>query len=198
MTTGLAGEDCQPLTSGTIAMVNLQAQIDALTALPPRKGSWRPAVAEQALLADLLMLRGHVLGRISDGERAAQVAEQLVRDAPEDGTALLARARTRATFHRFPEALADLGAARRCGADRATLDVERAAILQAVGCHADAFVLCRNAEERRPTFTTLGALAVLQAVRGNVAQAERLFTRARRRYRVSRPSRWLRSTSGRG
>jgi tetratricopeptide (TPR) repeat protein len=192
VTTGLAEEECQPLTSGTIAVVNLHAQIDALAALPPGKGSRRPAaarpaVAEQALLADLLTLRGHVLGRISDDERAAQVAEQLVRDAPEDGAALLARARARATFHRFAEALADLGAARRCGADRAALDVERAVILQAVGCHTDALVLCRNAEERRPTFTTLGALAVLQAERGNVAQAERLFARARRRHRGVSP-----------
>ena len=98
----------------------------------------RPAVAERALLVDLLILRGEVLGRIADYERAAELAEVLVRDAPDDGAAWLARARTRATFHRFAEALADLDAAGRRGADQAALDAERAAILQAVGCYAEA------------------------------------------------------------
>ncbi|NMH97109.1 hypothetical protein [Pseudonocardia acidicola] len=146
-----------------------------------------PAVAEQAVLIDLLGLRGHVLGRIADYERAAELAERLARDAPDEGRALLARARSRATFHRFPEALADLDAAGRHGADRATLDAERAAILQALGCYADALVLHRDAAQRRPDFTTLGALAVLQAERGQVAAAERLFREARRHYRGVSP-----------
>jgi hypothetical protein len=62
-------------------------------------------VADQVLLVDLLLLRGQVLGLIADYERADELADVLVRDAPDDGTAWLARARTRATFHRFPEAL---------------------------------------------------------------------------------------------
>jgi tetratricopeptide (TPR) repeat protein len=144
-------------------------------------------VAEQALLVDLLILRGDVLGRIADYEQAAGLAELLVCAAPDDGAAWLARARTRATFHRFAKAFADLDAAGRCGADQATLDAERAAILQAVGCYAEALVLRRTAAERRPDFTTLGALAVLEAEGGEVAQAERLFTEARRRYRGVSP-----------
>ena len=144
-------------------------------------------MAERALLVDLLILRGHVLGRIADYERAAELAELLVRDAPDDGAAWLARARTRAAFHRFLEALADLDAAGRRGADRAALDAERAAILQAVGCYAEARVLRRNAAERRPDFATLGALAVLEAEHGKVTEAERLFTEARRRYRGVSP-----------
>ena len=110
-----------------------------------------------------------------------------MRDAPDDGAARLARARTRATFHRFTEALADLDAAGRRGADRAALDAERAAILQAVGCYAEARVLRRDAAERRPDFATLGALAVLEAEHGKVTEAERLFTEARRRYRGVSP-----------
>ena len=43
---------------------------------------------------------------------------------------------------------------------------ERAAILQAVGCYAEARVLRRDAAERRPDFATLGALAVLEAEHG--------------------------------
>jgi tetratricopeptide (TPR) repeat protein len=173
-------------------MANLQAQIDGLLARRhgPRSGpaaAAPPAVAEQVLLIDLLILRGQVLGRIADYERAAELAEVLVRDAPDDDAAWLARARMGATFHRFAEALADLDAAERRGSDRATLDAERAAILQAVACYTEALVLRRNAAERQPDFTTLGALAVLQAERGKVAQAERLFTKARRRYRGVSP-----------
>ena len=66
-------------------------------------------------------------------------------------------------------------------------DAERAAILQAVGCYAEARVLRRDAAERRPDFATLGALAVLEAEHGKVTEAERLFTEARRRYRGVSP-----------
>jgi tetratricopeptide (TPR) repeat protein len=190
--TGLASEEHELVTtSGTIAVVNLQAQIDGLAARADRAGPARagaaPAVADQAVLIDLLTLRGHVLGRIADYERAAELAERLARDAPDDGMALLARARTRATFHRFPQALADLDAAGRRGAVRAMLDEERAAILAAAGCHDDALALHRAAARRRIGFTTLGALAVLHAERGLVAEAERLFTQARRSYRDVSP-----------
>ena len=179
-------------TSGSIAVANLNAQIDGLTALlhPARSAQAATApltAADLTPLVDLLLLRGQVLGRIADYERAAGLAEAIVRDVPDDGTAWLARARTQATFHRFDQALADLGAAGGRGADRAALESERAAILQAVGRHAEALVLRRTAVERRPDFTTLGALAVLQAERGQVTEAETLFTEAPHRYRGVSP-----------
>ena len=65
-------------------------------------------------------------------------------------------ARTRATFHRFAEALADLDAAGRRGADRAALQAEWAAILQAVGCYVEARALRRDAAERRPELRRAG------------------------------------------
>ena len=128
-----------------------------------------------------------MLGRIADYERAAGLAEVLVRDAPDDGAAWLARARSRATFHRFTEALGDLDAAGQRGADGAAVDAEQAAILQAVGCSAEALVLRRDAAGRRPDLATLGALAVLKAERGEVTEAENLFTEARLRYRGVSP-----------
>src|SRR5271170_7359924 len=113
-------------TSGTIALVNLHAQVDGLTArvLRPESGQsapWPAAAGDWRLLIDLLTLRGHVLGRIADYERASELAERLVRgSAVGDGSALLARARTLASFHRFADALADLDAAQqRGGVDRA-------------------------------------------------------------------------------
>ena len=67
------------------------------------------------------------------------------------------------------------------------MDAERAAILQAVGCSAEALVLRRHAARRSPDLATLGALAVLQAERGEVTEAEKLFTKARRHYRSVSP-----------
>jgi tetratricopeptide (TPR) repeat protein len=163
-----------PTTSGGIAVVNLHAQIDARAGSP-------------LLLIDLLLLRGHVLGRIADYERAADLAGQLVSDTPGAGAAWLARAGARAAFHRFTKALADLDAAERVGGDRAAVAGERAAILQATGCYAQAGNLYRIARASQPGFTTLAALAVLFAERGRLAAADCLFTQARCRYRGTSP-----------
>ncbi len=149
---GLANDAELATTSGVIALVNLRAQIDGLES---QAAAGRLAPAQRASLIDLLILGGHVLGRIADYERAAALAEQLVHDAPADDIAFLARARTRATFHRFAAALADLDAAERLGSDRAGLDAERAAIFQALGRYDDALAFRRNAAESRPDFATL-------------------------------------------
>jgi tetratricopeptide (TPR) repeat protein len=200
-------------TSGTIAVANLHAQIDGLAArllravpgpaepgpAEPRPAEPRPAATGPAVTAvagadwgafiDLLTLRGQVLGRVADYGWAAAIAEQLVRGgAGGDGTALLARARSRATFHRFADALGDLdAAAARGGADHSVLEAERAVILQATGSYAEAERLHRNAVMDRPGFATLGALAVFQAERGEAAEAEGLFDQARQCYQGISP-----------
>jgi len=171
-------------TSGSIALANLQAQI---TGLEARAAVGYLMAAQWPGLRDLLILRGQLLGRISDYERAAELAEQLVSDAPANGSAFLARARTHATFHRFVEALADLNEAERLGADQVALDAERAAIFQALGRYDQALTLRWSAAESQPDFSTLGALAGLQAERGEIAEAEQLFTEGRRRYQGISP-----------
>jgi tetratricopeptide (TPR) repeat protein len=173
-----------PTTNGTIAVVNLHAQIDGLTAATMRA---TPSASEQLGLIDLLALRGHVLGRVADYEQAHELAEQLIRDAPHDPISFLARARTSATFHRFDEAQADLDSAELLGLDRDTLDAERAVILQALRDHAQARTLYESAARRRRDFAAIGALAVLEAESGDVAAAEQLFAEARRRYRSTSP-----------
>jgi tetratricopeptide (TPR) repeat protein len=192
MTRPTRAEPEPPTTDGTIAVANLHAQIAGLearsslasSAQPPAA---RPAVAGQAALIDLLLLRGDVLGRIADHERAAQVAGQLVRQAPDSATAWLARAGTHAIFGRIGEALDDLDTARGRGCDQATMNVARAAILQAAGYYWHALVLCESEAKQRPSFNTLGALAALHAERGKVAAAEPLFAEARRRYQGVSP-----------
>ena len=87
--------DERPLTDGTIALLNLDAQIEAVEA---EVGLGRATVETRAGLAELITLRGLIVGRIADYERAEKIAEQLVRDAPSDARALVARARARAGF----------------------------------------------------------------------------------------------------
>ncbi|MFF4505723.1 hypothetical protein [Streptomyces sp. NPDC001401] len=178
--------DQEPVTTnGTLALVNLSAQIDGMAAPVGRAGSTAPlAVAQQAVLVDLLTLRGHLLGRVADYERAARLSE---RNAPDDSAALLARARTRATLHRFAEAMADLDGAGRAGAEQAALDAERASILQAVGGHAEAHALLRSTAPHPSDFTMLSALAVFQAERRETAEAEHLFEEARAAHRGVSP-----------
>jgi len=171
-------------TEGVLALVNLEAQID---------GQGRQAaageldVSGQAEFIELVALRGHVLGCIADYEWAEELAEQLTRDAPADGVAFLARSRARATFHRFTDALTDLDKAKRLGADPAVVDVERAAIFQAIGRYDEALAFRQEAAARREDFETLGALAGLYAERGEITAAERFFSKSRDRYRGVSP-----------
>ena len=90
--------DERPLTDGTIALQNLGAQIDAVE---PEVRLGQRHVETRVGLVELITLRGLFIGRIADYVRAEEIAEQLVRDAPDDARAFVARARTRATFHKF-------------------------------------------------------------------------------------------------
>lgn len=140
-----------------------------------------------AELVDLLTLRGQILGRIDDYERATALAEQLTHDASADGLAFLARARTRACLHRFEEALTDLDVADRLGFAGAELDAERAAIFQAVGRYGEAMAIRRAAVDRCADFESLWSLAALYAECGEVASAEKLFGEGRERFRGVSP-----------
>jgi tetratricopeptide (TPR) repeat protein len=171
-------------TAGGLALVNLQAQI---AGQERRDRSGLLTVSDRADLIELVALRGHVLGCIADYEWAEERAEQLTRDAPADGVAFLARARTRATFHRFTDALTDLEQAARLGADPAVVGAERAAVFQAVGRYDEALAFLREAVERRADFASLGALAALHAELGDVTAAEGLFDESRARYRSVAP-----------
>jgi tetratricopeptide (TPR) repeat protein len=171
-------------TDGGIALRNLEAQLEGLAREAARgrlRGHW------WAALVDLLSLRGEILGRMEDHERAAVLAEQFVRERPGDGLAYLARARTWATWHRFADALADLDRAEQRGMDAASLSAERATALHHLGRSDDGLALAQTAADRKPSFTTIAALAVLHAERGEVAAAEFLFEESRARYRSVSP-----------
>jgi tetratricopeptide (TPR) repeat protein len=173
-----------PLTDGTIAWLNLAAQIDAVEAQVRFGGA---AVETRAGLVELIALRGLIVGHIADYERGEEIAEQLVRDAPTNPTAWIARARTRAGFHRFQDALADIDRAERLSLDLETANGERAAIFQALGRYDEALALREEAAARRASFENVAALVGLHAERGEIEAAERRYTQSRTRYRGVSP-----------
>ena len=167
------------LTAGTIAVLNLQAQIDGLQG--------HGTSAEAATLIDLLILRGLILGRISDYERAAQLADRQVDAAITDAAAYVGRARTRALFHRFTEALDDLDHADRISTQDSAEKQERAAILQALGRYDEALLTYAAVADRRSKFEQAVALAGLWSERGETEIAERFYIESLRSYRGLSP-----------
>jgi tetratricopeptide (TPR) repeat protein len=167
------------LTDGSIALLNLQAQIDGLEG--------HSTSAEAATQIDLLILRGLILGRIIDYERAAQLADRLVRDAAADAAAYIARARTHAVFHRFAEALDDLDNVDRISPRDAAAKRERAAILQAQGRFDEALSTYSAVIDSAGQFERAAALAVLWAERGEVDRAQRSYLDGLRCYRGISP-----------
>lgn len=171
-------------TDGGIAIGNLDAQLAGTERLARGRAL---SVPERASQAELLTQRGQILGRISDYEQADEIAEHLVREAPTDGRAWMARARTRATFHRFADALADLAEAERLGVRRKLIDGVRVGILQATGHEQDALAIRHRLSEARPDILTLGGEATAQAALGRLDEAESLFTAAVDGYRDVSP-----------
>src|SRR5260370_21504465 len=138
-----------PVTDGTIALLNLQAQIDGLE---PDVRLSHATVESRVGLIELITLRGLILGHIADYQRADEIAEQLVCDGAADVIAFVARARTRAIFHRFTDALDDIDRAERLGFNAETTNGDRAAIFQALGRYDEALGIREEAADRRASF----------------------------------------------
>jgi tetratricopeptide (TPR) repeat protein len=171
-------------TAGVIAVRNLEAQIDGQVS---RSASGKVTVGERAELVELIALRGHVLGRIADSERAAALADELVAEVPSDAHSHVARARMSVAFHRFASALADLDTATALGGDRVDVEAERAAIYQALGRFDEALTIRRSAVGSNADFNALAALAGIHGERGELDEAERWFSVATRSYRGTSP-----------
>ena len=178
-------ESIEPqLTDGTIAVLNLQAQIEVLDR---DVGLGNATTESRAGLIELITLRGLILGRIADYERATEIAEQLVRDAPTDGEAFIARAQTHAVFHRFTDALDDVDRAEQLSVAAETTNRERAAIFQALGRYDEALAIRGEAAQRRANFENLAALVGLYADQGEIEAAERVYADSRLQYRGVSP-----------
>lgn len=166
-------------TSGGLAMTNLHAQIQGLG---QHAATFGLSVGEQSELIELVALRGHILGRIADYEWAEARADTLCASHPDDGLAFVSRARSRARFHRFQDALCDLDEAWRRGLEVALVEAERADIQQAIGAYDAALAHFAQAAEHDAGFGPVGALATLHAERGEATLAEAYFDASRNCY----------------
>ena len=103
--------DAKRYTSGRIAVANLSASIDSLELRRVKGATFEDLVA----LSKFLFLRGDLLGRIVDHDRAELVAKKSIAFSPDFASTLYIRARLAERFHRFEEANALLDQALAAG-----------------------------------------------------------------------------------
>jgi tetratricopeptide (TPR) repeat protein len=166
--------DAGRYTSGGIALANLSASIDSLDLCRAAGAAFEELVA----LSKLLFLRGDLLGRIADHDRAELIATEAIALSPGAASALYIRARLAGRFHRFEEADALLDQALAAGYAGHEVDAERAALLHATGRYSEALELRERLANSDPGIHTLGALASLLAEMDHWAAAENCYAAA--------------------
>lgn len=166
--------DAGSYTSGRVAVANLSASIGGLKLRCSERASFEGLLA----LSTLLFLRGDLLGRIRDHDRAEAVGVRACGTAPGTAKALHLCARLAVRFHRFEEGKALLDQALAAGHPQQEIDSEKAALLQATGRYRDALALRERMAKDVPAIHTLGALASLLAEMGEWQAAEEGYTAA--------------------
>jgi tetratricopeptide (TPR) repeat protein len=168
--------DVTRYTSGRIAVANLSATIDGLEHRRHRSATFE----EQVELSRLLFLRGDLLGRIADHDRAESVAIDAIAVARDAGCAFYVRARLANRFHRFPEARTMLERALAAGHSPQEIDGERAALLQATGDYRQAQCIRERSANIDPGIHTLGGLASLLGEMGDWSASDACYSAALR------------------
>jgi tetratricopeptide (TPR) repeat protein len=166
--------DAKRYTSGRIAVANLSTSIESLERCRVERATFENLMA----LSKLLFLRGDLLGRIVDHDRAELVANEAIALSLDTASTLYIRARLAERFHRFEEANALLDQALAAGHPKDEVDVERAALLQATGGYSEALVLREGLAKDNPSIQTLGALATQLGEMDQWAAAESCYTAA--------------------
>jgi tetratricopeptide (TPR) repeat protein len=171
-------------TDGAIAIGNL----DAVVAGQEKRVVAAPGDATlRAGLVELLLTRGQYVGSIADYERASELAEALVLEAPKNAEAWKARASTNATWHRFDAALADLDAAERAGASSKSLKGARSSIFAALGKLDEAFAMAPSDGDLAGESLALASRGLLEGSLGRVPDSDGDLAAARTRYRDVSP-----------
>jgi predicted Zn-dependent protease len=162
-------------TSGRIAIANLSASIEGLEQF---RLAERVTFENSVTLSKLLFLRGDVLGRIADHDRAELIANEAVALSPGIADALFIGAQLAGRFHRFKEAGTLLAQALAAGHPKETVDAEKAALFQATGQYCEALTLREKLAKDQPGIHTLGALASLLAESGDWSNAKDCYAAA--------------------
>jgi tetratricopeptide (TPR) repeat protein len=161
-------------TSGRVAVANLSAAIDSLELCCVESATFDNLEA----LSKLLFVRGDVLGRIVDHNRAELIASEAIAMSPGTARAFYLGAGIAGRFHRFEQATLLLEEARAAGHPLEEVDREKAALLQATGRYEHALVLRETLAKAAPAIHTLGALASLLAEMGRWPAAEASYAAA--------------------
>lgn len=166
--------DAKRYTSGRIAVANLSASIESLELCRLNGATFADLVA----LSNFLFLRGDLLGRIVDHDRAELMAKKSIAFSPNYAGTLYIRARLAERFHRFQEANTLLDQAFAAGDQSQKIDLERSALLQATGLYSEALLLRERLAKDNPSIQTLGALATLLGEMDRWAEAESCYMAA--------------------
>jgi tetratricopeptide (TPR) repeat protein len=166
--------DAGHYTSGRIALANLSGSIMSLELSRAKDASFDDSVA----LSKLLFLRGDLLGRIADHDRAELVATEAIALSPDTASGFYIRAQLAERFHRFAEAKTYLNQALAAGYPSHKIDMERAAVLQATGVYKEALALRERLAERDPGIHTISALGSLYAEMDKWDAAEACYAAA--------------------
>jgi hypothetical protein len=168
--------DAKRYTSGRIAVSNLSASIGSLELCRVEGASFEDLVT----LSKLLFLRGDLLGRIADHNRAEVIANEAISLSADTGSVFYIRAQLASRFHRFKQASVLLDQALAAGYPGQNVDVEKAALLQATGEYCEALVLREKLAKDDPGIHTIGALATLLAEMNDWEAAETQYAAALR------------------
>lgn len=161
-------------TSGQIAITNLSASIAGLEVLRHEGGT-----SEQLFtLSTLLFLRGDLLGRIVDHDRAEEAALRAAALSPTPGRALFITAVVAERFHRFDQAERLLKHALEAGYPAIEIDTEKASVLQATGHYNEALRIRERLADENPGIHSFGALATLLAEMDEWSAAEDVYMAA--------------------
>ncbi len=171
-------------TDGAIAIGNLDSQVGGQE---KRVENAPGDTTLRAGLVEMLISRGEIVGSIADYERATEIAEKLVQDAPNRPEAWTARASTNATWHRWEAALKDLDAAEKAGAKPASLKSARSSIFAATGRLDEAWAMAPSNGDRAGDSMALATRGLLEGEFGRLADAEGDLGAARARYRDVSP-----------
>jgi tetratricopeptide (TPR) repeat protein len=174
-----AGQDRIRTTSGPVFLGNLQATIEVQS----QRLVQRPSPTLERFLANQLLLRFQILGRLEDLERADELIRHPQNDRPNPETMLL-QGRVDAAFHRFSGALDVIDQLSTDHPDlAASLHGLRTSILRAQG-QIDEWTPMPGA---RPTMESLTGEAIALLDKGRLNDAMVRFHLAERAYGDTSP-----------
>ncbi|MBK9656175.1 MAG: tetratricopeptide repeat protein [Rhodanobacteraceae bacterium] len=181
-------------TSAGIYLGNLNARIEVLDAQLQRAGD----ASVRGNLAGALLLRFRILGRLTDGERALELAAAAAAAAPEIPELHLVNAAALSAFHRFSVAEQALMQAQTAGAAEQNLKSVRRDLWMAQGHYDRLREDFEHSDEPVADFYELAHRADLRLMQGDLDGASRWYRTAQDFYQDvdPLPLAWLYSQQG--